>query len=100
MGFLYLTVGDTYVNAMAESCFATLECELIDRRSWKTQAEARLAVFTWIEAWCNPHRRHSDLGLMSPIIFERMTSNEKLKQTKTDNIKVNRMQNTIEIKYL
>ena len=41
---------------------ATLECELIDRRSWKTHTEARLAIFTWIEAWYNPHRRHSSLG--------------------------------------
>ena len=54
------TVGDAYDNAMAESFFATLECELIDRRSWKTHTEARLAIFTWIEAWYNPHRRHSD----------------------------------------
>jgi putative transposase len=43
------TVGDAYDNAMAESFFATLECELIDRRSWKTKAEARLAIFTWID---------------------------------------------------
>ncbi len=43
------TVGDAYDNAMAESFFATLECELIDRRSWKTKTEARLAIFTWIE---------------------------------------------------
>ena len=48
------TVGDAYDNAMAESFFATLECELIDRRVWKTQTEARLAIFTWIESWYNP----------------------------------------------
>ena len=41
------TVGDAYDNAMAESFFATLECELIDRRVWKTHTEARLAIFTW-----------------------------------------------------
>ena len=66
------TVGDAYDNAMAESFFATLECELIDRRSWKTHTEARLAIFTWIEAWYNPHRRHSSLGQISPINFERL----------------------------
>ena len=44
------TVGDAYDNAMAESVFASLECELIERRSFKTKTEARLAVFTWIEA--------------------------------------------------
>jgi putative transposase len=55
---------------MAESFFATLECELIDRRSWPTKAEARLALFTWIEAWYNPRRRHSALDYDSPIDFE------------------------------
>ena len=64
------TVGDAYDNAMAESFFATLECELIDRRVWKTHSEARLAIFIWIEAWYNPHRRYSSLGQMSPINFE------------------------------
>jgi putative transposase len=65
------SVGDAYDNAMAESFFATLECELIDRRSWKTHTEARLEIFTWIEAWYNPKRRHSGLGQMSPMNFER-----------------------------
>ncbi len=45
------TVGDAYDNAMAESFFATWECELIDRRSLKTKTEVRLAIFTWIESW-------------------------------------------------
>jgi putative transposase len=64
------TVGDAYDNAMAESFFATLECELIDRRSWKNQSEARTAVFSWIEGWYNPRRLHSALGYMSPKRFE------------------------------
>jgi putative transposase len=64
------TVGDAYDNAMAESFFATLECELIDRRSWKTKTEARLALFTYIEGWYNPRRRHSALGQTSPANFE------------------------------
>ena len=64
------TVGDAYDNVMAESFFASLECELIARRTWKTKTEARLAVFTWIETWYNPRRRHSALGQMSPINFE------------------------------
>ena len=71
------TVGDAYDNAMAESFFATLECELINRRSWKTKAEARLAIFTWIEAWYNPLRRHSALGQRSPNIFERSLKKQK-----------------------
>jgi putative transposase len=64
------TVGDAYDNAMAESFFASLECELIDRRCWKTKAEAKTALFTWIEGWYNPRRLHSALGYLSPIHFE------------------------------
>ena len=58
---------------MAESFFATLECELIARRTWRTKTEARLAVFTWIESWYNPHphRHHSALNYLSPNNFER-----------------------------
>jgi transposase InsO family protein len=54
-------VGDAYDNALCESFFATLECELLDRRHFATQVEARLAVFEYIEGWYNPHRRHSAL---------------------------------------
>jgi putative transposase len=54
------SVGDAYDNAMAESFFASLECELIDRRVWETFAQARMDLFTWIEGWYNPRRRHSD----------------------------------------
>lgn len=64
------TVGDAYDNAMAESFFASLECELIDRRSWQTKTEARLALFTYIEAWYNPRRRHSALGYLAPVTYE------------------------------
>ena len=70
------SVGDAYDNAMAESFFASLECELIDRRSWKNKTEARLAVFTWIESWYNPKRRHSGLGYLSPNNFERKLNEE------------------------
>jgi len=66
------SVGDAYDNAMAESFFATLECELLDRTRFQTQAEARMAVFEWIEGWYNPRRRHSSLGYRSPNEFERM----------------------------
>jgi transposase InsO family protein len=59
---------------MAESFFATLECELLDRCRFKTQAEARLAVFQFIEGFYNPRRRHSSLGYLSPIAFERHRS--------------------------
>lgn len=65
------SIGDAYDNAMAESFFATLECELLDRRRFKTQAEARMAVFEFIEGWYNPRRRHSALEYESPISYEK-----------------------------
>jgi putative transposase len=65
------SVGDCFDNAMAESFFATLECELIDRYCFQTHAEARMAIFEFIEGWYNPHRRHKGLGQTSPINFER-----------------------------
>ena len=63
--------GDCYDNAMCESFNATLECELLAKRRFKTQREAELAVFDFIEGWYNPHRRHSALGYLSPNNFER-----------------------------
>ena len=59
---------------MAESSFASLECELIDCKSWQTKTEARLALFTYIEAWYNPRRRHSALDYLSPINYENKRS--------------------------
>jgi len=64
-------VGDAYDNAMAESFFATLEREVIDRQRFQSQIEARMAVFDWLESWYNPHRRHSSLGYRSPMNYER-----------------------------
>jgi len=65
------SVGDAYDNALCESFFATLECELLDRQRFPTQAEARLAVFDFLEGWYNPRRRHSALDYLSPMRFER-----------------------------
>jgi putative transposase len=65
------SVGDCYDNAMCEAFFATLECELLDRRKFRTQAEARTAIFDFIEGRYNPLRRHSSLDYMSPISYER-----------------------------
>jgi putative transposase len=67
------SVGDAYDNAMCESFFATLECELLARRRFGSQAEARMALFSFIEGWYNPRRRHSGLGYLSPLEFERRT---------------------------
>ncbi len=65
------SVGDCYDNALCESFFATLECELLERHRFPSQAEARMAVFDFIEGWYNPHRRHSAIGYLSPIDYER-----------------------------
>jgi putative transposase len=65
------SVGDAYDNAMCESFFATLECELFDRERFRNRAEAKMKIFDFIEGWYNPRRRHSALGYLSPIRFER-----------------------------
>ena len=62
--------GDCYDNAMAESFFATLEVELIDRSDWSGPVEARAAVFEYIEVFYNRIRRHSGIGYLSPDQFE------------------------------
>jgi putative transposase len=65
------SVGDCYDNAMAESFFATLECELLARRRFSTHLEARSALFEYIEVFYNRQRRHSALDYLSPDAFER-----------------------------
>jgi putative transposase len=68
------SVGDCYDNAMCESFNATLECELLVRRSFPTHRDAEIAVFEFIEGWYNPHRRHSSIGYVSPNAFEQQMS--------------------------
>jgi putative transposase len=70
----------TYDNAMAESFFSTLEAELLSRRRFASQAQARMACFTYIEGWYNPTRLHSGLGYRSPITYE-----ADMQATMTDN---------------
>lgn len=65
------TVGDALDNALAESFFATLQTELLDRYSWPTRQGLRSATFEFIEVFYNRQRRHSTLGYLSPIAFER-----------------------------
>jgi putative transposase len=71
------SVGDCFDNAMCESFFATLECELIDRSTFRTHAEAKLAIFEFIEGWYNPHRRHSALDYVSPLVYERRVAERR-----------------------
>lgn len=66
------SVGDCYDNAMVESFWGTLQLEVLDRKKWKTRDELATAIFRWIECWYNPRRRHSSLGMLSPIDFENL----------------------------
>lgn len=68
--------GDCYDNAITESFFATLECELLDRSTFRTHTQARTAIFDYLEAFYNTHRRHSALGYLSPAAFERQFKQE------------------------
>src|SRR5215218_1993381 len=65
------TIGDALDNAVAESFFATLECELLDRHDWPTRQALRTAVFDFIEVFYNRQRRHSTLDYASPATYER-----------------------------
>jgi putative transposase len=64
--------GDAYDNAVAETFFATLKKELVNRRSWPSRLELRSAVFEYIEAFYNRQRRHSTLGMLSPVAYEQL----------------------------
>ncbi len=72
--------GDCFDNAVAESFFATLKKELVNRRSWPTRSQLSGEVFEYIEAFYNPTRRHSTLGMLSPTQFEESSSSSTLKQ--------------------
>jgi putative transposase len=67
------TVGDCYDNAMRESFWGTLQLEVLDSRPWETRAELATAIFEWRECWYNTERRHSSLGMLSPVEFEAVT---------------------------
>jgi putative transposase len=64
------TVGDCYDNAMMESFWGTMQLELLDSKPWQTRDDLANAVFEWIECWYNPNRRHSSIGMHSPVTFE------------------------------
>ncbi|MBB2506306.1 IS3 family transposase [Amycolatopsis echigonensis] len=64
------TVGDCYDNAMMESFWGTLQLELLDQKQWETRDQLANAIFEWIECWYNPKRRHSAIGMHSPVTFD------------------------------
>jgi transposase InsO family protein len=62
--------GNYHDNTVAEHFFATLEFELIMKHDWRTRAEARRAIFRYLETWYNQKRRHSTLGYVRPAEYE------------------------------
>lgn len=64
------TIGDCYDNSMMESFWGSMQLELLDQHTWETRAELANAIFEWIECWYNPKRRHSSIGMISPITYE------------------------------
>jgi transposase InsO family protein len=68
--------GQCWDNAVAESFFATIKTELLDRRAWPTRAAAHRAIFSWIEGWYNTRRRHSTLDYLGPAAYEAKLCNE------------------------
>jgi putative transposase len=79
-------VGEAYDNALVESFFSTLECELLARRRFRSQAEARMAIFSYIEAFHNPLRRHSALGYRSPAVYEQDAGSEPAKEPRLSQV--------------
>jgi transposase InsO family protein len=61
---------------MCESVVSTIKEELLKRHNWRSRDEARLAVFSYIESFYNPRRRHSSLDYLSPDEYEKMTKNQ------------------------
>ena len=64
------TVGDCFDNSVADAFFSSLQRELLDQHPWRDRHQLSLAIFEWIEAWYNPHRRHSYCEMLSPIDYE------------------------------
>ena len=75
--------GDAFDNAVAESFFATLETELLDRTVFENRDQARLQLFDFIEGFYNPRRRHSTLGYLSPLRFEEQSIEQQKESGKT-----------------
>ena len=68
------TIGDAYDNAVIESFWARMQTELLDRRRWKTRVELANAIFEYLEIFHNRQRRHSSLGMLTPIEFETVST--------------------------
>jgi putative transposase len=65
------TVGAAFDNAVIESLWARLQTELLNRTKWKTRVELSTALFDYLEIFHNRNRRHSSLGMLTPIEYEK-----------------------------
>jgi putative transposase len=74
------TIGDCYDNSMMESFWGTLQLEVLDTRTWKTRSELANSLFEWIECWYNTERRHSSIGMLSPVVFEAINPDQTFTQ--------------------
>lgn len=72
------SIGDPWDNAVAETFFASLTKELLRRERFATREQARLRIFWYIECFYNPRRRHSSLGMLSPIDYEQRHQQEAI----------------------
>ena len=63
--------GDCWDNAVVESFFATLKTELVRDARWATRTQARAELAQYLDGWYNYERRHSSLGYLSPVEYER-----------------------------
>ncbi len=72
--------GDCFDNAVCESFHATIKKDLVHRRSWPTKAEARTAIFEYVEVFYNRERLHSTLGYLSPITYETVLASRQNEQ--------------------
>jgi putative transposase len=68
------TVGDAFDNAVIESFWARLQTELLNRKKWKTRLELSTTLFEYLEIFHNRNRRHSSLGMLTPIEFEKVNN--------------------------
>ena len=66
------TIGDAFDNAVVESFWARMQTELLDRKKWKTRVELSTSIFDWIEVFYNRTRRHSSLGMIAPVAYEKL----------------------------
>ena len=64
------SIGDCFDNAMIESFWSRMQVELLDRQRWKTRIGLANAIFEYLEIFHNRQRRHSALGMLTPIEFE------------------------------